>query len=68
MKGYKGETFFNYYDYLNSNEITNETLYRQKFVKQLLNFEKAFKFYIEKYGKFEFPDNYKNKEIFIYSK
>ena len=63
MKGYKGEILFNYYGDLNSNEITNESLYRQKFIAQLLNFEAEFKFYVEKYGKFEFPHNLTTKEI-----
>ena len=63
MKGYKGAILFNYYGDLNSNEITNESLYRQKFIAQLLNFEAEFKFYVEKYGKFEFPHNLTTKEI-----
>ena len=63
MKGYKGQTLFNYYGDLNSNEITNESLYRQKLIAQLLNFEAEFKFYVEKYGKFEFPQNFSTKEI-----
>ena len=63
MKGYKGEILFNYYGDLNSNEITNESLYRQKFIAQLLNFETEFKFYVEKYGKFEFPHNLTTEKI-----
>ena len=62
MKGYKGEIFFNCYN-LNSNEITNESLYRQKFIAQLLNFEAEFKFYVEKYGKFEFPHGFTTEKI-----
>ena len=64
MKGYNGEIFFNYYN-LNSNEITNESLYRQKFIAQLLNFEAEFKFYVEKYGKFEFPHGLTTEKIDI---
>ena len=63
MKGYKGAILFGCYGNLNSNEITNESLYRQKFIAQLLNFEAEFKFYVEKYGKFEFPHNLTTKEI-----
>ena len=58
MKGYKGAILFGYYGNLNSNEITNESLYRQKFIAQLLNFEVEFKFYVEKYGKFKFPHGF----------
>ena len=63
MKGYKGAILFGCYGNLNSNEITNESLYRQKFIAQLLNFEAEFKFYVEKYGKFEFPHDLNAKEI-----
>ena len=63
MRGYKGKMEFKKYDYFYSSQNTNESLYRTKFAAQLFNFENAFKFYVEQYGKFEFAKSLPAKDI-----
>ena len=63
MKGYKGKMEFNKYDYFYSSQNTKESLYRTKFAAQIFNFENAFKFYVEQYGKFEFAKSLPAKDI-----